>query len=307
MSEPVLVLGFNRPDHLAVLLRRLAEVQPTRLFLALDGPRADHADDEARVQACRDLVAHVSWPCELQTLYQEENLGCGRGVSTAITWFFSQVQRGIILEDDIIPDASFFGFMSELLERYEHDRRVFAISGSNAVPRPKMSRPHDPYRFSRIALVWGWATWKRSWDQYQFDLTDWHKGYPIKDFLRGVDYSPIGALYWATEFELTARGTVDTWDWQWMAAAMRAGGLIAVPNVNLVENIGFDGTATHTTSGKSPLPPVQAIALPTHPVPVASDAMADRWTTRRYLGGTALTTLDRIRKFAGHRGSRLQV
>ncbi len=134
MSEPVLIMAFNRPDHLQVLLNRLREVRPDRVFVAVDGARDARPDEADRVQACRDLVATIDWPCDVQTLFQDHNLGCGLGVSTAITWFFTHVERGIILEDDIIPDPSFFPYCAELLDRYQDDARVFAISGCNFVP-----------------------------------------------------------------------------------------------------------------------------------------------------------------------------
>ncbi len=121
MSEPVLVMAFNRPDHLAVLLRRLREVQPERLYVAIDGARTGREGEQERVQQCRDLVATVDWPCDVHTLFQDSNLGCGLGVSTAISWFFANEERGIILEDDIIPDPSFFPYCAELLERYEDE------------------------------------------------------------------------------------------------------------------------------------------------------------------------------------------
>ena len=157
ITEPILLLAFNRPDYLAGLIERLREVQPTRIFIAIDGPREDRPEEASKVQACRDLVGTIDWPCEITTLFQESNLGCGLGVSTAITWFFDNVERGIILEDDLEPDPSFFGYCSELLDRYEQDPRVFAISGCNYVPSADQGFPDQSYRFSQVAHIWGWA------------------------------------------------------------------------------------------------------------------------------------------------------
>jgi len=304
VTEPVLVLAFNRPDHLSTLLDRLRTVRPESVYLAVDGPRASRPGEDARVQECRNLAQAIDWPCDVQTLFQDSNLGCGRGVSTAITWFFRHVDRGIILEDDVIPAPSFFGFCEELLDRYQDDDRVLAINGCSAVPSEHVSTPEASYRFSRIPLVWGWATWRRNWDLYRFDLRGWYHDLGPRALLRAVSYSPSDALYWATEFELTARGAVDTWDWQWMATGMRTGKLTATPNRNLVENIGFDSSATHTTAGSSPLPPAEEMFLPTRPVPVVADRRADAWTTRRYLGGRPLTSMDRMWKFARRSRSR---
>ena len=151
-TEAVLVIAFNRPDHLGVLLDRLRAVKPPRVYVAVDGARDGRPDEAERVQACRDLVAAIDWPCQVETLFQDRNLGCGLGVSTAISWFFAHEERGIILEDDIIPDPSFFPFCSELLDRYQDDRRVFAISGCNFVPREEMGS-HGAYRFSQVPHI----------------------------------------------------------------------------------------------------------------------------------------------------------
>jgi hypothetical protein len=275
--EPILLIGFNRPDLMAVVLQRLKDVGAARLYIAIDGPRAQRDGEAAKVQACRDLVAEIDWECEVSTLFQESNLGCGSGVSTAISWFFSQVERGIILEDDIVADPSFFGFCTELLDRYADDDRVFAITGCNFVPAEAQSHPRDAYRFSRVAHIWGWATWRRSWGAYRLDIAGWHRDLPPRKLWRSGGSSLSGALFWAMTFELMARKQVDTWDAQLVYAAMRQDQLIATCNTNLVENIGFGGDATHTLVDVA-IEPVGQVALPTRPVTVQADEKADAWT-----------------------------
>ena len=294
---PVLVMGFNRPVLMGRVLDRLRVVRPERVFIAVDGPRPDRAGEADLVAQCRDLAGAIDWPCEVSTLFQERNLGCGLGVSTAITWFFDHVEEGIILEDDIVADPSFFGFCAELLERYRDDDRVFAISGCNVVPRGRMADPDAPYRFSAIPFIWGWATWRRSWAHHRLDITDWRARLPHRDLLRMTGYSIPSAAFWASEFALTARGDVDTWDWQLTLASMSVGGLTAVPNRNLVENIGFGPDATHTHQGGPRLATPAPMALPTVPQPVVQDRMADGWASRHHFGGSLLTTADRLRQY----------
>jgi len=298
VTEPVLLMGFNRPELMARVIDRLREVEPRQVYVAVDGARDSHPADGERVQACRDLVLRLDWGCEVHTLFQDANLGCGRGVSTAVTWFFDHVDRGIVLEDDIVPHPTFFDFCAELLDRYEADERVFAVSGCNVVPRTRLSRPQDSYRFSQIPVVWGWATWRRSWRHHRLDIAGWRRGLPVSRLLKRVGYSPTSALFWGSEFELTARGDVDTWDWQLTQAAMASGQLTATSNVNLVENIGFGSDATHTVGGAARLAPPTPVVLPTEPVPVVVDLMADQWATRHHFGGSMLTSLDRVRKYA---------
>lgn len=298
MSEPILVMAFNRPEHLAILIERLRVIGPQQIFVAIDGPRSDRLGEQARVQACRDLVETIDWPCDVRTLFQESNLGCGLGVATAITWFFSQVERGIILEDDIIPDPSFFGFCAELLERYQHDARVFAVSGCNVVPRSELTNPAAAYRFSQLPVVWGWATWRRSWQQHRLRDTGWYRSLPPHRLLRRSGYSLPAALFWASEFELTARGAEDTWDWQLVCAAMTSGQIVATANTNLVDNIGHGESATHTVHSVSTLEPAASIVLPTASVPVELDRRADTWATKNYYKAGFLSTVDRLRHYA---------
>lgn len=305
-TEPVLVMAFNRPDHLQVLLDRLRQVQPPMLYVAIDGARPARDDEAERVQACRDLVGTVDWDCEVQTLFQESNLGCGLGVSTAITWFFAHEERGIILEDDIIPDPSFFPYCAELLDRYEHDDRVFAISGCNFVPPEAQTHPGDAYRFSQVPHIWGWATWRRSWAQHRLDIGDWRKQLPPSRLWARAGHSLPASVYWASTFELLARKEVDTWDGQLVLASMVSHQLTATSNVNLIENIGFGETATHTVESLHELRPVEPISLPTRAVDVALDARADSWTRKHHFRATwrgMLDQADRYRKQRRRRAS----
>lgn len=285
-SEAVLVIGFNRPDAMEEVLASVRQVRPPRLYLAVDGPRPDRAGEAKLVQACRDLAERIDWPCEVHTLFQESNLGCGQGVSTAITWFFANEERGIILEDDVIPDRSFFGFCAELLDRYQHDDRVLAISGCCFVPASGLTRPQDPYRFSRVAHVWGWATWRRTWEDYRLDIHDWREGRTTAALFRWAGRSLRGMAYWAANFEMLGRRLIDTWDVQLNHEAFATGRLTATSNVNLVRNIGFGETATHTVVNAGDLQPVGSIALPTAAVAVEVDERADAWTRRHHFKAT---------------------
>ena len=299
-TEPVLIIGFNRPDHLKSLIERLRDVQPETIYLALDGPRG--SQDEAQVRECQALALSIDWTDDVHTQFQARNLGCGKGVTAAITWFFDNVDRGIILEDDILPEPSFFPFCSELLDRYQFDERVFAISGCNPVPSEGQTNPEAAYRFAQVTHVWGWATWKRSWQRYHLAMDGWYRRMSLPDFWRRTGRSLPGALFWAGNFEAVRRGDVDTWDWPMIFASMESGQLTATSNVNLVTNIGFGENATHTHSGEPDLMPVGTARLPTTPIPVQLDVKAQDWTLRKHWNATFLGTLDRLRKLATLKG-----
>lgn len=278
ISEPILILAFNRPWALKRLLDRLRESQPERLYVAIDGPRPDRPQDAALVRECQDLVDAIDWETDLTTLFQVRNLGCGLGVSTALTWFFKSEERGIILEDDILPSRSFFGFCAELLDRYADDERVLAISGCNFVPQNFQTDPNAPYRFSRVPHIWGWATWRRSWELHSLDMSNWRERMTLLELWRASGSSLSGMMFWKAIFEAMARGQVDTWDMQFVFEGMQRRMLTATSNVNLIENIGFDTDATHTRIRPAYLQPARDVHLPVRQVPVTVDEKADRWS-----------------------------
>lgn len=300
VTEPILVIAFNRPDHLSVLIDRLREVKPEKIYLAVDGPRESKPAEILLVQECRDLVGDIDWKCEVETKFQESNLGCGLGVSTAISWFFENEERGIILEDDIIPDSSFFPFCTELLQRHELDQQVFAISGCNFVPPDRISTV-GAYRFSQVPHIWGWATWRDRWAQYQLDINGWRKELPVRKLWSKSGKSIPGAVYWAGTFELLARKEVDTWDGQLVYMCMKTNMLTATSNTNLIENIGFNQQATHTVEDRDELQPVIPITLPTKPVPVKLDHSADSWTRKNHFRATWRGMLDQGDRFLKRR------
>ena len=299
-TEPILVIAFNRPDHLRILISRLRELQPKKIYFAVDGPRKTKDTDAEKVGQCKDLTHSIDWDCEVITNFQESNLGCGLGVSTAITWFFENEERGIILEDDIIPDPSFFSFCAELLGRHERDPEVFAISGCNFVP-PNQISTSGSYRFSQVPHIWGWASWRDRWAQYQLDITGWRTELPARKLWSKSGNSIPGAVYWAGTFELLARKEVDTWDGQLVYMCMKNGMLTATSNTNLIENIGFNEQATHTTEDRDELQPVIPIALPTTPVPIKLDHKADSWTRKNHFRATWRGMLDQGDRFLKRR------
>ena len=282
---PVLLVAFNRPERLAALISELREIRPARVYVAVDGPRRDVPGEKERVLATRAEVAAIDWPADVRTLYREENLGCGRGVSGAIDWLFAHEERGIVLEDDILPDPSFFPFCAELLDRYQDDPRVWAISGCNFVPARHLSG-FASYRFTSVPHIWGWATWRRAWDDYRFDASHWRKRLDLLSLRRAAG-STMGAAYWAAMFELAARGAVDTWDFQAALTAMSEGGLTATANVNLVENVGFGSGSTHTQARPGYVRPVETMAFPlVHPPEVIVDSRSEDWTRRTVFEAT---------------------
>ena len=161
---PILFLIFNRPQLTARVFAAIREAQPSQLYVAADGPRSNRPGEADLCEQARRVINGVDWPCEVKTLYRQENLGCRQAVSSAITWFFDNVEAGVVLEDDCLPIESFFRFCSELLIRYRDDTRIGMISGNN-----HGFRIYDDslsYSFSKHGAIWGWASWRRAWRLY---------------------------------------------------------------------------------------------------------------------------------------------
>lgn len=243
MSTAILLLAFNRPDTTARVFAAIRAARPPRLYVAVDGPRASRPGEAALCAEVRRIVSAVDWACELRTLFRDENLGCKRSVSSAIDWFFSQEERGIILEDDCLPSASFFRFCEELLERFRDDPRVFSIQGNFfGSPRP----PASSYVFSKMFYMWGWASWANRWrsvNVHEIDVAGIRRAI-TEDRWVGSRY--LINKYWLSIVERQAAGQIDSWGYPVMFHCFRNKLLNVTPSVNLVLNIGVGPSATRT-------------------------------------------------------------
>lgn len=244
-ETPVALFVFNRPDTTRRVFEAIAKVRPAKLLLTADGPRPGKAGEAEACQQVREIVTRVDWPCEVSTNFAESNLGCGERMISGLNWVFSLVEEAIILEDDCLPEASFFPFCQELLEKYRGDDRIAYISGCNLIE--KYLHTSYSYYFSQIGGIWGWATWRSEWQRYDRHLTDWPK---LRDekILSEIFDEPKAVAYWTQIFDAMYenRGP-NTWDYQWLFTCLKNNSLTAVPMVNLISNIGFGQGATHTT------------------------------------------------------------
>jgi hypothetical protein len=244
---PVAFFLFNRPEHTLRVFARIREARPERLFLIADGPR--HEAERALCDKARAVVADVDWPCEVQRDFSPVNLGLRQRLESGNAWVFRQVHEAILLEDDCLPDPSFFTFCTELLNRYRDEPRVMAISGDCHVPYPP---PGQSYWFSRYAFYWGWATWARAWRHYDAELAGWRNAQTRRAFLRGCE-TLDERLFWRRTFRRVQNGTLDSCGYRWTFSVAAHNGLCVHPSVNLVQNIGFGSNSTHTRNAFDPL------------------------------------------------------
>lgn len=281
-QAPVALFVFNRPQPTAKVYERIRAAQPKRLLVIADGPRASRPDDAALCEATRQIVSAPDWPCELLTSFSDVNLGCRNRMSSGLDWVFLHCSEAIILEDDCVPDPSFFGFCSSMLSRYRDDQRIVHVSGDNY--QGGRHRGDASYFFSRYSLTWGWATWRRAWRHYDVNISYWpalQKERWLESFLD----IPEEVRYWETIFDRLYRGEIDTWDYQWLLACWREGGLSIHPNENLVTNIGAGPDATHLKDGHSTIGvPTKTMEALVHPAQVIRNQEADRFMFEMHIG-----------------------
>jgi hypothetical protein len=278
LDTPILFLIFNRPQLTEQIFDAIRQARPSRLYIAADGPRQNKPGELENCLAARSVALNVDWDCKVETLFRDVNLGCGEGVSTAITWFFDHEPEGIILEDDCLPSPDFFPFCAELLKHYRHDKRVMAIGGCNLVPEG-LRKSDFSYCFSNHNNIWGWASWRRAWDLYDYEMTDYQKvkkqGYLNKDqFSSDYEFD-----YFQWVFERTFLFPEITWDYQWEFVRRINSGLTILPHKNLITNLGFGEDATHTTNplDKSSNLKREQLSFPlVHPPFVLPDLEADK-------------------------------
>ena len=279
-NTPVLFLVFNREDTTQKVFDAIRQQKPKYLFVAADGARKNKPGEMEKCQRVRDIIKQVDWDCELKTLFREENLGCKLAVSSAITWFFENVEQGIILEDDCLPDPSFFPYCEELLDKYKEDARVGHISGNNFLPG--IIEENLSYDFCTCPHIWGWATWRRVWKNYDVNLSFWEEQKERRSFLFHSKWEEIYFSSFISD-AINNRNGINTWDTQYWFTLSLQNQLSIYPAVNLVTNIGLgDPNASHTAKKKKKHSiPVSNIRFPLkHPQYVLRNKKLDDTTIK---------------------------
>lgn len=264
-----MITTFDRPDHTQALMDALRLVKPRRLFISSDGPKDDE-DSAPLVREVRSILSgSIDWPCEVKTLFQDRNLGSRRGMQAALSWFFAQVEDGVVLEDDCIPHPDFFKLAKDFLEKYRDNAKVWGFSGDNSGLLDVPGR--DSIGFGSFPLVWGWASWSDRWEKYDSDLETYPFGranpFGVANPSNVVFAQDLNAIY-------SGEGK-DTWGYQLSWTVLNHQGLWGYSRDNLITNIGFGPSATHTTQVS------RRANVPSHglgaPVTLPKEPRRSRW------------------------------
>ena len=249
LKTPILFLVFNRPICTEKVFKAIAAARPSKLYVAADGARSDRIGENDLCAQVRSIATMVDWECQVETRFQNENLGCREAVSGAIDWFFEHEEEGIILEDDCLPAPAFFLYCQRLLEDFRDVEEVMMIAGSNF--QSSDNQKLQQYYFSKVPHIWGWATWRRAWQHYDLGMAD------FEQFIRDKKWRELSedlniCYYWMKCFCGAYQGEINTWDYQWVYQILANGGYAITPGINLIKNIGVGSDATHTFSGYAP-------------------------------------------------------
>ena len=231
---PVLIIAYSRPKGVHTLVKTLLECGIKDIYVAIDGPR--NLRDELNQHKIEDILQRYSSDSRIVIKKRKHNLGVAGGVISAVDWFFSQVEMGLILEDDLVIGEDLVRFIQKSLERYKDDENVWMISGSQHFPNymnPKLSV------WCNYPILWGWASWATKWKEMRSLLLE-KKPITVKQIL------DRRYLFWAVGANRALSGKLDTWDIPLAFEFMHRKKLCLLPPVNLVSNIGADDVATHT-------------------------------------------------------------
>ena len=261
-NTPILLINFNRPGFTAEVLRVVMQQSPAHLYVFQDGARQGRDDDPGKLAEVRQVVQQMTQgtPTQVHTFYSDHNLGCGPGPAAALSWYFSQVEQGIVLEDDAVPHPDFFGYAEQLLNRYRDDAEVMAIGSMNV---DKQRWGDGSYYFSMMNRnLCAWASWRRAWQHFDIRLFNTSRR-DLSQTLRRYGCDVLEREYWCDRLDEVHRDGVGgtSWDMQFFMSIWLQHGKGIIPNVNLSSNIGTVVDATHP-SGKGNI----IDNVPTHPI-----------------------------------------
>ena len=247
MNTPILIITFNRPDFLKIVISVLEKIKPKKIYFKIDGPRQGNKNDEEQILKTKKIINQIQWKCKKFIFQSKKNLGSRDNPIKGINWLFSLEKKGIILEDDCIPDKSFFKYCEELLDKYENNKNVGMISGRNNLEKTNIK---SSYYFT-FGNTWGWATWRRAWRFNDVKLKNWNNKKLKKNFFKNLKSYPIFLQILNDRCNKIKNNKINSaWDYQWFFSIISRNMIGIIPRVNLVKNLGFDERSTHTKNNK---------------------------------------------------------
>jgi hypothetical protein len=241
VKQPVVLIGYNRPDLMQSLISRVRQYQPSRVYVVVDGPakKRGHRD---LVRMTINEIEKIDWPCKVIKIFSSENMGSAKRIISGLDEVFRHETLAIILEDDCLPTQDFFKFCETGVVHMLNNPKIGRIGGQNRWWS-------EDSEFSAMAVqssgIWGWATSSAVWQSFRA----WQKhGYFDNPAILIRDISgTYGMFRKIVRLRLLAnRENRRQWGVQF-SIFCRHSGLVGIsPRVDLVENVGFDERASRT-------------------------------------------------------------
>jgi hypothetical protein len=302
-NAPVLLLGYNRPEQMAGLIKSLEGHKPELILLAVDGPRDTKQNDIELVKQTQETVSLITWNAQVLTRFRKSNMGLRRAVVDAVTWATTTYGNAIVLEDDVRVGPELLDYFNFNLDRFKAQERIAHINGYNLVPVECLSQPTEQSRLSIYPESYAWATWDRAWEKYDDELT-WAKNASQKE-LKSIVGTTFGALKWKQNFSDASAERIDTWAYRWLASMWEHQWLMVSPNRNIST---YEGNLSGTHTRRKPKwSELEAGQLPTRNSRevLILDKVADQWLSKNVfrakplgvLEGVAISTVLGMKRF----------
>ncbi len=273
-KTPVLLILYNRIEATHNLFQIIRQVRPEKLYVSADGAQPQLENDYVNCLRTRSVIM-PEWECKLEQNWHEEHYGKSQHIYRAISWFFEQEPEGIVLFDDTLPHVDFFPYCEQLLERYRDTSEVMHIGASHL--KRKNKGGSASYYFSGYAFLWGFATWRRAWKNFDLTLQNLEKEelIPILSKYMG---KPHERMYWINVFNLLKKYDLDYWEFQYNMHIWKSGGLSISPNINLVKNTGFKGRKRKIRKLMADVFPILPLRIPSE---ITQNKTADKYTFKK--------------------------
>ena len=240
-NKPILLIGYSRPKLTLIQINLLRTIRPNKLYFYIDGPKNNQ--EKILMQETIKSLNLIDWPTVLKKNIELESSGAAKSITKAITCAFESENELIILEDDVIPCPEFFNYCSFYLDEDLRQYGIGAISGHQI--ENKISQKYLTSKLSIYPRVWGWATQKTIWNEFNYkNNLPWNKFMVLA--LKISNYNIIFFFYLLFVYNKILRKKIDTWDYQFLFYLYQNKYKVIVPSSNLIRNLGFGPNSTHT-------------------------------------------------------------
>ena len=243
---PIALFVYNRPVHTKRVVESLLkniEASDTHLFIFSDAAKDQSYNDA--VENVRAYINEIMGFKSITTIPSRLNKGLARSIIDGISFVLKGSNRVIVLEDDLVVSPYFLKYMNSGLEVYKDEAQVASIHGY-CYP---IKRTSEETFFLRGADCWGWATWRRAWDNFEPDGDKLLSKLAQEGLIRKFDFD--GAYPYVRMLKDQIKGKNNSWAIRWHASCFIKNMMTLYPAVSLVQNIGNDNSGTHCNTSSS--------------------------------------------------------